>query len=148
MGHADGFVFDPTGTRIATNGPRHKIWDVESGELISTLPALPGEGTYALAFSPDGSRLAVGRSDAKVRLFDVASGEETWSWSGLKGTSSTWPSVRTARCSPREATTRIGAYLGLDIDDLLEIARREVTRSLTDEECRQYLHVERCPAAP
>ena len=36
----------------------------------------------------------------------------------------------------------------LDIDDLLEIAHGEVTRSLTDEECRQYLHVEACPAAP
>jgi hypothetical protein len=34
----------------------------------------------------------------------------------------------------------------LDIDDLLEIARGEVTRSFTDEECRQYLHVDRCPA--
>lgn len=33
----------------------------------------------------------------------------------------------------------------LDIEDLLEIARREVTRSLTDEECRQYLHLDRCP---
>jgi hypothetical protein len=33
----------------------------------------------------------------------------------------------------------------LDIDDLLEIARQNVTRSLTDEECRQYLHVDACP---
>jgi hypothetical protein len=33
----------------------------------------------------------------------------------------------------------------LDIDDLLEIAHQEARRSLTDEECRQYLHVERCP---
>jgi hypothetical protein len=33
----------------------------------------------------------------------------------------------------------------LDIDDLLQIARREVTRSLTDEECSRYLHVDRCP---
>jgi hypothetical protein len=32
----------------------------------------------------------------------------------------------------------------LDIDDLLEIARREVPRALTDEECRQYLHVDQC----
>jgi hypothetical protein len=36
---------------------------------------------------------------------------------------------------------------GLDIDDLLEIARREAGRSLTDEECRQHLHVDRCPQA-
>jgi len=33
----------------------------------------------------------------------------------------------------------------LDIDDLLKIALREAGRSLTDEECRQYLHVDRCP---
>ena len=32
----------------------------------------------------------------------------------------------------------------LEIDDLLEIARQEVTRELTDEECRRFLHVERC----
>ena len=34
----------------------------------------------------------------------------------------------------------------LDMDDLLEIAQENVTRSLTDAECRRYLHVEACPA--
>jgi WD40 repeat protein len=34
----------------------------------------------------------------------------------------------------------------LDIDDLLEIARRNVTRSLTDDECRRYLHPDHCRA--
>ncbi len=28
----------------------------------------------------------------------------------------------------------------LDLDDLIEIAEREVTRTLTEQECRQYLH--------
>jgi hypothetical protein len=37
--------------------------------------------------------------------------------------------------------TRVWA---LDIDDLLEIARANVTRSLSDVECRQYLHVAAC----
>ena len=32
----------------------------------------------------------------------------------------------------------------LDIDDLLGIAGENVTRTLTDEECRQYLHLDRC----
>jgi WD40 repeat protein len=32
----------------------------------------------------------------------------------------------------------------LDIDDLLEIARREAGRSLTDGECMQYLHLDQC----
>jgi hypothetical protein len=31
----------------------------------------------------------------------------------------------------------------LDLDDLVDIAEHEVTRTLTDQECRQYLHVER-----
>ncbi len=43
-----------------------------------------------------------------------------------------------------DGTLRIWA---LEIDDLLEIARENVTRALTDEECRQYLHVGSCAAA-
>jgi WD40 repeat protein len=43
-----------------------------------------------------------------------------------------------------DGTVRIWA---LDIDDLLQLAEREVTRSLTDEECRQYLHLDGCASA-
>ena len=35
----------------------------------------------------------------------------------------------------------------LDIDDLLQIARREARRPMTDAECHQYLHVDQCPRA-
>lgn len=34
----------------------------------------------------------------------------------------------------------------LDMDELIDLARSRVTRSLTTEECRQYLHIETCPA--
>jgi len=40
------------------------------------------------------------------------------------------------------------ATLALDLDDLLKIAHDELTRTLTDAECRQYLHVEACPSDP
>ena len=33
----------------------------------------------------------------------------------------------------------------LDLDDLIAIAESRLTRTLTDDECRQYLHVDRCP---
>jgi hypothetical protein len=34
----------------------------------------------------------------------------------------------------------------LDLDELIRIAEGEVTRELTDDECRQYLHLpEGCP---
>jgi WD40 repeat protein len=35
----------------------------------------------------------------------------------------------------------------LDVDDLIEIARGELTRGLTDAECSQYLHQAECPAS-
>jgi len=41
-----------------------------------------------------------------------------------------------------DGTNRI--YL-LRIEDLLALAKRRVTRSLTTEECQQYLRVEQCP---
>ena len=34
----------------------------------------------------------------------------------------------------------------LGIEDLVKLARDRVTRSLTDGECRQYLHLAECPA--
>jgi hypothetical protein len=35
----------------------------------------------------------------------------------------------------------------LDVDDLLVVARRNVTRELTDDECRRYLHAASCAAS-
>ena len=34
----------------------------------------------------------------------------------------------------------------LRIEDLLALARSRVTRTLTEDECRKYLHVETCPS--
>jgi hypothetical protein len=44
-----------------------------------------------------------------------------------------------------DETVRI-YYLGLD--DLLRLAAKRVTRSLTDEECEEYLHMDQCPTEP
>ena len=33
----------------------------------------------------------------------------------------------------------------LDLDDLIAMATERLTRTLSDDECRQYLHVDRCP---
>ena len=35
----------------------------------------------------------------------------------------------------------------LDIDELVDIATGELTRNFTVDECRQYLHTERCPSS-
>jgi hypothetical protein len=40
---------------------------------------------------------------------------------------------------------RLGQGCGQNkIEDLIALAKERVTRSLTDEECRRYLHVDKC----
>lgn len=36
----------------------------------------------------------------------------------------------------------------LQIEELMEIARSRLTRSLTPAECRRFLHLDECPDAP
>jgi serine/threonine protein kinase/WD40 repeat protein len=140
---ADGQpVFDPTGTRIATPWDRRiEVWDVESGDPVVKLPYQPGD-IYGLAFSPDGSLIATGAADRTVRLFDAASGQEQLVLRGGDGRVAFSPDGSMLASTSVKGIVRVYA---LDLDDLLEIARRNVTRSLTDEECRVYLHVETCP---
>ena len=69
-------AFDPSGRLIAFAGGRQvRIWDVETGALVATLPGQPAE-ILAVVFSPDGASVATGASDGTVRLFDVRSETE------------------------------------------------------------------------
>jgi WD40 repeat protein/DNA-binding SARP family transcriptional activator/class 3 adenylate cyclase/tRNA A-37 threonylcarbamoyl transferase component Bud32 len=138
-------VFDPTNSRVATSGalgiPR--IWEVETGEAVVALPAHSGS-PWDIAFSRDGTRVATAGADGVVRLFDAASGELLLELRGhhqIVARVAFSPDGTMLASKSLDGTVRVWA---LDLDDLLEIARREVTRSLTDEECRQYLHLDAC----
>jgi WD40 repeat protein len=80
-----------------------------------------------------------------VRIWDPSSGEQLLV---LRGHYSAVFSVAFSPDGSRlasvggEGVVRVWA---LDLNDLVEIAEREVTRALTDEECQQYLHLQRCP---
>jgi WD40 repeat protein/DNA-binding SARP family transcriptional activator len=143
---AGSVVFDPTGIRIATAGNSGlvEVWDVNSGRRRVSLAGHSGP-VREVAFSPDGSLIATAGDDGTVRLFEADTGNQVLILRGhgylVSGISFSPDGTRLASASP-DGIVRIWA---LDLDDLIAIANREKTRSLTNEECGQYLHLRRCP---
>jgi WD40 repeat protein/DNA-binding SARP family transcriptional activator len=141
-----GVAFDPSGPRIAMVSSEElaEIRDVGSGKRVAVLHG-PSGGVTDIAFSPNGSRVAVANADGTVRLFTADTGAQQFvlpsSGCTVESLAFSPDGTKLASTSPCDGV-RIWA---LDLDDLLEIAHREVTRPLTDEECRQYLHVDQCP---
>jgi WD40 repeat protein len=96
-----------------------------------------------VVFSPDGKILATSGEDATIRLFDteaksgalqlVLRGHEFL----VSGLDFSPDGKRLASAAP-DGIVRVWA---LDLDELIAIAEAELTRSLTDDECRQYLHL-------
>ena len=108
------------------------------------LPAHSG-GPWDIVFSPEGSRVATAGADGTVRIFDSSSGEQILSLQGHDRSVARLafiPDGTMLASKSLDGTVRVWA---LDLDDLLEIARQQITRTLTNEECRQYLHLEACP---
>ena len=141
--------FDPTGSRIvALDGlSRVQVVDVTSGKRLALLTERPDEGITALAFSADGTLVAIGERDGSMRLVDAGTGKEQLALPGNgcpvldMAFSPDGTKLASAGCD----VVKIWA---LDVDDLLRIAQREVAaRQLTDEECRQYLHESPCPGS-
>jgi serine/threonine protein kinase/WD40 repeat protein len=73
------FAFSPDGRLIAYATPAGQgsvcLADVQSGVPLHTMAGLRTT-VWSLAFSPDGSRLAIGGQDRKVRIIDANFGEE------------------------------------------------------------------------
>ena len=101
-----------------------------------------------VVFSPDGELLATSGEDATIRLFDTQaeSGAQRLVLRGhellVSGLDFSPDGKRLASAAP-DGVVRVWA---LDLDELIAIAEDELTRGLTDDECRQYLHLPQgCP---
>ena len=83
-------AFSPDGTIVAVGGQdgAARLWDVATGKQIGNpltsnplasntfAGGSPPNGVNSVAFSPDGQILAAGDEDGKVRLWDVATGQQ------------------------------------------------------------------------
>ncbi len=89
--------------------------------------------------------LASAGFDRQAKVWDVATGEEVASFFGnasnVFGVSFS-PDGQRLVTAGADGTVR--TYT-LDMDDLIALAEARLTRGLTDEECRKFLHAEPCP---
>lgn len=74
VGHKDDVYrveFSASGERLLSVGysGEFRVWDLSSGQPVFEQPL--GHVTYAAAFSPDGSRVAIASSDRQVLLLDL-----------------------------------------------------------------------------
>ncbi len=73
--------FSPDGKMLAIAGGMPSrdgaigIWSIPEARWVQTWPNAHNDTVYAVAFSPDGRRLASGGADKLAKIFDVASGQ-------------------------------------------------------------------------
>jgi WD40 repeat protein len=94
-GQTEGLALSPDGTTIVTagghpeDGIAAKVWEAATGKELWSIPRHPsGEQLHYIrpvAFLPDGSTLATGWSDGKVRLWDMKTRKEKAVFSGEAG---------------------------------------------------------------
>jgi WD40 repeat protein/serine/threonine protein kinase len=87
--------FSPDGRLLAAatglEDPLVKLWDLTTGQEVLTLPLLTAGRCEAVAFSPDGTRLASGSSGrfvapgAEVKVWDAQTGKELLTLKGHTG---------------------------------------------------------------
>jgi WD40 repeat protein/transcriptional regulator with XRE-family HTH domain len=147
----DGAV---TAVNVSPDGKRVVLASFNGA--ISVLDALTGNqiltwrghtGTiYQVAVSPDGKLLATASGDGAARVWDAASGVNLLTLpfdSGGGGSVSFSPDGKRLAVGGRAGIS----IFYLQLQDVIALAKSRVTRSLTLDECQQYLHVESCPGA-
>ena len=81
LGWVDKAIFAADGRQIvgAARDGRIRLWDTRTGVLLWTSPGHAG-GTFALAVTPAGDRLASGGDDGEIKLWDLRRRALATSW--------------------------------------------------------------------
>jgi len=140
---ASALAFDPTGSTIVAGlfDGSVEIRDVATGERLRRFGAHAGR-VQDIAFSSDGKRIATAGEDATVAIFDARTGRRELVLRGhgllVTGVDFSPDGKRLVSTAP-DGVARVWT---LNLDELIDIARSELTRGLTDDECRQYLRLQ------
>lgn len=139
-----GLDFSPDGNRIAISTccvGIGQVWNLQTGQLEIDLP-LPAITVFKLFFTHNGNQLITPVGD-EVWLWDAHTGELLRTlkldlfWIFL-------PSADDSKVFTGGIDGNVRAYL-TDVDELMALAKSRVTRTLREDECQQYLHMDVCP---
>jgi WD40 repeat protein/DNA-binding SARP family transcriptional activator len=141
----EGLAFGPDGMFVtASDDGTAKVWDFESGEERVTFRGHTAR-LNQVAVGPDGTEVATSSDDRTAKVWDPTTGEALLTVFGhdllVFGVDFSPDGRLLATASP-DGT--VALHL-LPMDEFVALARERVTRTLTPEECREYLHVETCP---
>ena len=115
MSGVKSVAFSPDGLILASldedlggnlDGAAIKLWDVETGEHLATLTDGTDSPGYAVAFSPDGTKLVSGSWDFTVKLWDIPTRKHIATFPGHIG----W--VSSVAFSPDSTKIASGSYDG------------------------------------
>jgi len=138
-------AFSPDGklAAITSAAGTVRVWDVSTGDDVLTLKGHAAP-VNSVTFSADGKLIATASVDGTAKIWDATTG------TNLLTLPVDVHGAGDVVFSPDGKRLAVGAVSGiyvfvLPIDDVVELAKSQLTRSLTDEECQQYLHVPVCP---
>jgi WD40 repeat protein/class 3 adenylate cyclase len=147
-GHTSAMLdvaFGPDGMLVtASDDGTARVWDVASGAERVTFQGHRASVNQVVV-RPDGTRVATTGDDGTARVWDPATGRDLLTLVGhddlVYGVDFSPDGRLLATASP-DGTTALHL---LPIDEFQDLARERVTRGLTDQECRDFLHVTACP---
>lgn len=138
---AHDLEISPDGRWLASAADDRKVrlWDLETGTLTKTLEGHTGQ-VITVAFTPDSRRLASGDEEGKVRLWEIAEDRSIFALPA-----STDPIIDLVFSPDGKWLAGVGSdgTAGLQpmaLSGLIELARGRISRSLTPQERRIYLH--------
>ena len=141
-------AYGPTGETIATGGKDGtvRVWNTRSKSQQAVLRGHSGL-VSGVAFSADGKHLASSSWDGTARVWDLATGQSVTIFQSPKPLFDVLFRPGGTRLLILSGDGHVHELI-LPVDELIALARSRLTRTLTPEECRQYLHVEVCPEGP